>query len=432
MNLKDLLLKQLQMPAGALAGKTAIVTGAGGGIGREAARALAILGAQVVIAELKDSGSETEQRIRAEGGIALFVPVDVADSGSVERLVQRTEAAFGPAEILINNAILCPVASVLEMDVALWDRVMAVNLRGTFLTCKATLPGMLARRGGTIINMISTDALPHLSAYIASKQGIAAFSQSLAGEVGENGVRVVAFAPGFVDTPGLRSAAHGLAPAFNLSEEEFMRLPMHPAYSNAAMPAEHAGAATAYLVAKLAGEYHGEQVTGYTVLERAGFLPSGGEVERRASTAPAPAASPGDDILPQALERARAMLAVLKETENEFEALPVFVRPLARSGFKRKSGQSLSDWRYDLERLESRLCSLQAGEQGASAALVTETARLQELLSKIIVYYREVPDETGRFTRDADLLRGVHELSERRTQLILDLKVDLDRLVKKL
>lgn len=429
-NLNDILFTELQLPRDALAGRVAVVTGAGRGIGREAARALAALGARVVIAELAETGRETEASIRAAGGKALFVQTDVADPRSVEELARRTESAFGPADILVNNAILCPVASVLEMDVELWDRVMGVNLRGTFLTCKALLPGMLAQGGGVIVNMVSTDAMPHLSAYIASKQGIAAFSQSLAGEVGERGVRVIAFAPGFVDTPGLRAAARGLAPAFGLSEEAFMRLPMHPAYPDEAMPAVHAGAAAAYLVARLADEYHGEQVTGYTVLERAGFLQHAGPAGDRHAIGAAAPAPDRKDAEQQALDRVRALVDVLAETEAEFESLPVFVRPLARSGFKRKSGHSLNDWRHTLTRLEAQFRSLQQGDENARLAFAAQAVRLREALDKLAVYYREVPAETGRFIREADLLREIEALSERRVRLIRDLQADLDRLAQ--
>ncbi|HUV89810.1 MAG TPA: SDR family NAD(P)-dependent oxidoreductase, partial [Anaerolineae bacterium] len=131
-----------------LAGQVAVVTGAGQGIGRAIAVTFANLGASVVVAEISAAGQETERAIHQIGGQALFVQTDVSSQASVEELARRVQEAFGPVDILINNAIISPVASVAEMDVALWDRVMAVNLRGTFLTCKAFLPGMLERKRG--------------------------------------------------------------------------------------------------------------------------------------------------------------------------------------------------------------------------------------------------------------------------------------------
>ena len=152
---------------GELAGQTVVVTGSGRGIGREMAFAFAWLGASVVVAELSDEGLVTERIITEAGGDALFVRTDVSSETEVDRLRRTTQETFGPVSILVNNAIVCPVASVLDMDVAAWDSVMAVNLRGTFLTCRAFLSGMLARKRCTIVNMVSTEAMPYLSAYIA-------------------------------------------------------------------------------------------------------------------------------------------------------------------------------------------------------------------------------------------------------------------------
>ncbi len=300
---ESLAVELLGLAQDTFASQTAVVTGGGRGIGREIVRALAWLGARVVIAELADSGQEVERLVQEAGGAARWVKTDISSEADVARLARATRDAFGPADIVINNAILCPAAPVMDMDVALWDQVIAVNLRGTFLTCRAFLPDMVARRRGTIVNMISTDAMPYLSAYIASKQGIAAFSQSLAGEVGESGVRVIALGPGFVDTPGLRGAARGLGPRMGLSEEQFMKLSVHPAYA-AAMPAEDAAAATAYLLARLADEYHGEQVTGYTILERAGFIqPASAPAVPQAHAA---AVAPPSQSKPQGAAQARA------------------------------------------------------------------------------------------------------------------------------
>jgi NAD(P)-dependent dehydrogenase (short-subunit alcohol dehydrogenase family) len=217
------LLSQAGLQRDALSGQVAVVTGAGRGIGREAACALAWLGAPVVIAELdEDHGLETSRTISVQGGEALLVRTDVSDPGSVAALAQEANAAFGPVNILVNNAIYLRHAPVVEMSLEDWDRTLAVNLRGAFLTCREFLPAMLAKKAGVIVNMISAEAMPGLSAYIASKQGITGFSQSLALEVHGAGVAVVAFAPGMVDTPGLRSVAGGLAPALGMSAEQFL------------------------------------------------------------------------------------------------------------------------------------------------------------------------------------------------------------------
>ena len=186
-NLAELLTHDLQLDPSAYAGQVILVTGAGRGIGLQTARAFALLGGKVVLAELSEAGRAAEEQIRAEGGEALYVQTDVADQASVAHLVEITHEHYGPVDVLVNNAIYIREAAVADMPIELWDQTIAVNLRGTFLTCKACLPEMLTRQHGTILNLISTDAMPGLSAYIASKQGITGFSQSLAQEVGSRG-----------------------------------------------------------------------------------------------------------------------------------------------------------------------------------------------------------------------------------------------------
>lgn len=263
---------QTGLPRTALAGKVIVVTGSGRGIGRETALACAWLGAHVVIAEMADKGAATAREILETGGKALFVQTDVSNEASVTALVAKTHQAFGPVDVLVNNASVCPVASVIETDPLLFDRVTEVNLRGPFLTCRAFLPDMLARGHGTIVNLVATDdALPGLAAFSASKQGLISLTRVLAAEVGPQGVKVIGLAPGMVDTPTMRSIAPALARRLGMTLEEFLKSLSHPAYAGW-MPADHAGAAAAYLIARLADEYHGEVVSSYTLLERAGIV----------------------------------------------------------------------------------------------------------------------------------------------------------------
>jgi NAD(P)-dependent dehydrogenase (short-subunit alcohol dehydrogenase family) len=378
---------------------TIVVTGAGRGIGLQVARAFAQLGGKVVLAELSETGRQAEDLIRAEGGEATYIQTDVSDSASVARLAQTTQEHFSPVDILVNNAILCPVAPVIEMDESLWDQVIAVNLRGTFLACKAFLPQMLRRKHGIIINMISTDAMPGLSAYIASKQGMVGFSQSLDLEVNPAGINVIPFGPGMVDTPSIRAVAPNLAPLLGMSEQQFLTTPLHAAYDGL-MPAEHAGAATVYLAARLANEFHGQTINGYEVLERAGLLKP---IALEAETIGAAPAISGD-----ALALVRRLEAILAETETEFNKLPVFVRPMARNGFKGKAGQSMTDWQRTLAGFRSDL------EAGRPLSQIDRPA----LLMKLITYYRDVPKETARFTKDAEFLRQVSETSNQRIAII--------------
>jgi NAD(P)-dependent dehydrogenase (short-subunit alcohol dehydrogenase family) len=415
-------LPQILMRAGltrnTFRGQVAVVTGAGRGIGREAARALAWLGAKVAIAELNDVlGTETRELIQKDGGEALFIHTDVSDAESVAALAAETHKSFRTVDILVNNAILCPAVSVVEMDVKLWEDVLAVNLSGTFLTCKTFLPEMLAKKHGTIVNMISTEAMPGLSAYIATKQGISAFSQSLALEVEGQGVRVIPFGPGMVDTPAIRSVAPQLAPRLGMSTDQFLTMSLHPAFEGL-MPVEYAGAATAYLIAKLADEFHGETVTGYGVLERAGVIES-----------------PGMGVHARTLSEARVEPVLSEETQflcgkfaemidatgAEFNLLPAFVRPIARSGFKGKSGQSIQDWARMVASLTNLLKSPEI--------LQLELPRLKSLFDKLVSYYQGVPAETARFTKDPEMLQSVERISQERIALVRRLEAGLKKVV---
>ena len=191
-----------------LADKVTIITGAGGGMGRVAARMFAKEGARVVVAEFGEAaGRETVDLVKADGGEATFVKVDVADEASAKGMVDHAVATYGRVDVLYNNAGVMPEAdhSVIDTDVATWDQVMAVNVRGVFLGCKYAIPAMEATGGGSIINIASFVALVGCSvpqdAYTASKGALLSLTRSLAVQFAPKGIRTNAICPGPVETP---------------------------------------------------------------------------------------------------------------------------------------------------------------------------------------------------------------------------------------
>jgi 3-oxoacyl-[acyl-carrier protein] reductase len=187
-----------------VAGKTAIVTGAGTGIGRATARLLAERGARVVAAGLQpDALRETVKTITDAGGAAIAVDADVSDPDAIEAVAARAQEAFGGTDVLVNNAAIYPIGPWHEMDAAQWDAVFATNIRGYFLMARAVRPQMIARGGGAVVSVASVtfftgNAL--LLAYVASKGAVIGFTRALAREAGPDGIRANAVTPGAFPT----------------------------------------------------------------------------------------------------------------------------------------------------------------------------------------------------------------------------------------
>ena len=188
-----------------LSGQVALVTGAGRGIGRAVAMAFAREGARVVLAARSGRELSALQReIEAAGGAALAVPTDVRQEPAVAALVSRALADSGRIDCLVTAAGLAAFDPVADIKTEEWDQLMAVNLRGVFLACRAVLPSMVAQRRGTIINIgsvVTTRTLTGSAAYTATKYGILGFSRVLAEEMRSHGVRVGVLSAGATDTP---------------------------------------------------------------------------------------------------------------------------------------------------------------------------------------------------------------------------------------
>jgi NAD(P)-dependent dehydrogenase (short-subunit alcohol dehydrogenase family) len=191
---------------GRLDGKVAIVTGAGSGIGEATARLMAGEGASVVVADI--NGIEAE-RVAGELAGAVAVEVDVSEEPSVVRMIETAVETFGGLDVLHNNATDSAINAVdtdiVTLDMAVFDRLVAVNLKGQFMGCKHAIPHMLARGGGSIVNTASVDGFVGRgvrAAYGASKAGVVLLTKSVASQYGTRGIRCNAVAPGLTLTPG--------------------------------------------------------------------------------------------------------------------------------------------------------------------------------------------------------------------------------------
>jgi len=207
--------------------KVAVITGGGSGIGLAITQAFSAEGATLVIAARNATRlREAADAVNASGGRARAIPADISDEGQVRKMVARTLTEYGRIDILVNNAgIPGPTARIVDMELAKWNEVLAINITGMMLCSREVLKDMMLRKSGNIINISSVGGMsgfPMRSPYCVSKMGVIAFTETLAIEAGEYNIRVNCISPAAVRGDRIFNAAKAKAEALGVDREEVL------------------------------------------------------------------------------------------------------------------------------------------------------------------------------------------------------------------
>jgi NAD(P)-dependent dehydrogenase (short-subunit alcohol dehydrogenase family) len=393
-----LLVSTLQFSPDTLRGEVVIVTGAGGGVGYEAVRALLWLGANVVIAEINaQAGRRAAKQLDEEfdGNRVLFVPTDVGDEASVTHLAEAAVERFGKVDGVLNNATIAPLGLIKDLPIEAWDASYRVNLRGPVLLARAFLPGMLERNHGTFI-CVSSSGTAFLGGYETFKAAQVHLANTLDAEL--EGTDVIAFTigPGLIPTETASQAVNQLAPQMGMTVEQFFAM-----NKSIVLSVEEAGAGFAAAVA-LAAQFRGQEISSIQALKTAGW--DSGEAEAvSVSTLDARRRE-------QALQLCRRVERTLAEQSDGWRKRSLFERQWVIRDFKKTAGMPVEEWLTALSNLETNL-------QPSSAQQIPDLP-----LGRLAGYYNHLAELAKGFEKNAakleDNLRYVYGWKDEVEQLV--------------
>ena len=371
-----MIISQLGLKPDALRGETVLVTGAGGGIGYEAARALLWLGANVVIAEINhQNGRKAECILESEFGKdrVLFVHTDVGDEASVKNLYNLSNLAFGKVDAVINNATIAVLGQVKDLSIEEWDRSYHVNLRGPVLMAKAFLPDMIQRNHG-VFACVSSTGTAFLGGYETFKAAQVHLANTLDAELEGTNVIAYTIGPGLVPTETASKAVAQLAPQMGMSVEAFFEM-----NKGAVLSVEEAGAGFAVSIV-FAEKFRGQEISSLQALKAANINFGARETDEQSVPLSA-------DKRKQAQALCEAVYITLKAQSTGWKSRSLFERQWVIRDFKKTAGMPIEEWLSTLEQLENNLHG--------------EGAITPPPLEKLASYYEHLADLAKGYEKNA-------------------------------
>lgn len=402
MNMMDSrIISQLGLTPERLRGETIIITGGGGGIGYEAARALLWLGANAVIAEINETnGAQAAATLSVEFDPRriLFVKTDVGDAASVRNLYNVCVQRFGKVDAVINNATIAVLGQVKDLPIDQWDASYRVNLRAPVLMAQQFLPDMIKSKHGVFV-CVSSTGTAFLGGYETFKAAQVHLANTLDAELEGTGVIAFTIGPGLVPTETASNAVNLLAPLMGMTVSEFFEL-----NKNAVLTPEEAGAGFAASIV-FAEKFKGMEISSLQALKAADINFGSGHSEKESKQVM-------EDQREQAESLCQRVRLTLKEQSDGWKQRSIFERQWVIRDFRKTAGMSAEEWLDALEQLEARL--------GAGEAVALPP------LSKLAGYYNHQADLAKGYEKNAEKLqenlKHVHRWRDEVEQLERSLK----------
>jgi NAD(P)-dependent dehydrogenase (short-subunit alcohol dehydrogenase family) len=401
---KPLIISQGNLTRKSLDGQVVVLTGAGGGIGFEAGRALAWLGGRVVIAEINaTTGKVAAEQINHEfgPGVCSFVQTDVGDERSVANLARQAFKTFGKVDVVFNNATIAPLGAVKDKPIADWDASYRVNLRGPVLLAQAFLPGMLQRKSGVFVCVSSVGGI-FMGAYEIMKSAQVELAKTLDSELEDSGVIAFTIGPGIVPTATAQAGVAQIAPLYGKTVEEFFAT-----YKDVQLSVEAAGAGFAAAVV-LSRQFKGMEIIARQALNAAGIELPDEDAALNVTTLTG-------EKRQQALALCQEVRRTLAQEIDGWKQRNLFERQWMLRYFKQHAGLSADDALSGLDQLEA---SLQTGAD----AVVSEYRVLPGQIGRYYLSYGDLAKsaikDPAKLAEYLALMRGWRETADELSRLL--------------